>query len=699
MHVANEDGDVRDSRPEAHSESTPIPRSEEHFVDPIAHFQSDRFAQGQGHLELANSSIEDPQIDPTHSSSYGYNLESSSSSFSSQHSGAIFAEDDESGDDDGQYQRNGSASSRSSISSLPGSVVVYPPGKVTGLPFVGHQNDPSNMPVSNHAGGRKKGKPPKYGSRMRDRSSPFRHPSSVLAMQMGDDGWDGSEGGFDTLTPSSKKSWARDKSFMQSPSFSEMSTGSRRSGKSSGYSNHRSSTRTASPQIQQHQQHSQEQTKEYPLVLLHCTLLPPSLGLPRGLGTPSPQLLKEVLPLEYWQRWKLLEDKVVGSGLLRDRGVLISHPQEAYELLEERLLESLELVKPRVAYGHFLGRDEDSDGGREEEDYATKDGSRSVCDDGNEHTCADCGKPIEASERKWDVKVYAANGLMRAGAWAAAWREMEKVDVEVSIWLPTEVKQDLERRIAEEDAVKIESERRMAEDEERWREVYGDSAEPPPEDIDGLINGEYDQQHSPDKQHDTGHSLYGEPRETTQNQPGSREIDLRLALSNYFRILANEPRNAALFFLSLLVLFLAMNPASPGVSTGPTAQGAPPAQSSLSPTLEHHSPSISRGVVPTSAALSSQAAVDPQWSSSPAAPSSLSSAPHEAAPVEQSSSNRAAESPEVSLPEDSTTSPKDIFKTFSYTKAAEYEDDAATSASVLADASEVAEPPAHSEET
>lgn len=471
---------------------------------------------------------------------YGYSLSSASSS---QHSGGCA--DDHYGDGhESRYGPDGGASSRSSISSLPGSVVVYPPGKMDPLPFLAHQPDPNMINIA-----MAKAKAAKYpgsnkkkgnsGAQGRERRSPFRHASSVRAMQMGDETDDGEmlANGWDQ---------------MQCPSFSEVSMGSNRSIKRPPYHLHgHSSPHTTSPQVSQ----VQEAQQEAPLVLLHCTLLPPSLSMPRGLGTPSPQLLKEVLPPKYWQRWKLLEDKV-GTDIVRERGVLISHPQDAYDLLEERLLETLDLVRPRLAYGHFLGAGDDAD---EEEQHANEaEESKDDSDSSPGHSCADCGRFVEGHERKWDVKVYAANGLMRAGAWEAAWRGMEKIDVEVGVRLPAEVRRDIENRMIEEKAFKLEAERRLAEDEKRRREVYGDSMGPTQEEIDRLLDDELQSPYS-GPANATQHSHRVSSRMSFDDLPSIGPVDLRTLLWNYVRVLANDPRNGALFFLSILVIYLAMN--------------------------------------------------------------------------------------------------------------------------------------------
>ncbi|KAI5288164.1 hypothetical protein KEM52_001278, partial [Ascosphaera acerosa] len=137
--------------------------------------------------------------------------------------------------------------------------------------------------------------------------------------------------------------------------------------------------------------------EELPLILLHCTLLPPSLCLNPALPPPSEQALRASLPENTLQHWKMLEHTVMASGVLRDRGMLISHPEGDYAALECRIYDSLGL-----------------------------DGSL------------------------FDMRVYAANGLMREGAWRAAWREMEKIDVEICLDLSVERRRELEKAIIEE---------------------------------------------------------------------------------------------------------------------------------------------------------------------------------------------------------------------------------------------------------
>lgn len=294
----------------------------------------------------------------------------------------------------------------------------------------------------------------------------------------------------------------------------------------------------------------QNVTREFPLVLLHCTLLPPSLPV-CFTGIPNQKIVKEVLPQKYWRRWKLLEEKV-GSGVLRDRGVLVSHPQDSYDLLEERLLESLELQRPRLHHGHFLGREEyDSD---KDDDFRREE---SATDDEQGELCADCGGRVVTCNdrsRKWDVKVFAANGLMRAGAWAAAWKEMEKVDVEVDLWLPSDVRRELERRLLEDDEnrrIQLSSE--MVDSRPPLQRE--DTAKSSMSNLDNCAMSPRGFSPAPATipQH--------EHRSPPMQEKPTQDIDLQTLLINYIRVLAGDRRNIAITLLSIVVVFLAIGSA------------------------------------------------------------------------------------------------------------------------------------------
>jgi hypothetical protein len=366
-------------------------------------------------------------------------------------------------------------------------------------------------------------RPPQSIRTIRQREAAFRKPSSVRAMQMHTED-EADEDEF--LTP------PRRRQGMRSPGTSPLK-------RSPYYSPKTSQTK---PSVK----------KEYPLVLLHCTLLAPSLPVPGASELQNQKIVEEVLPPQYWKRWRRLQDKV-GSGVLRDRGVLISHPEDLYDILEERLLESLELQRPLVHRGHFIGHEE-ADPGSEGE-VSDREESETDGEQGDE--CPDCGGRVfhqRDTNRKWEIRVYAANGLMRAGAWAAAWKEMEKVDVEVGVWLPSDIRRTLEKRLAEEqmavstehvhpamsfnDAEKLGMDPRRLSVQTHSR-TFSDAGS-------FRSSGPPIQSQLEDKQPDL----------LQVNQ--EYEIALRTLLINYIRVLAGDRRNVALVFMSILVIFLAV---------------------------------------------------------------------------------------------------------------------------------------------
>ncbi|KAJ9628698.1 hypothetical protein H2203_002600 [Taxawa tesnikishii (nom. ined.)] len=191
-----------------------------------------------------------------------------------------------------------------------------------------------------------------------------------------------------------------------------------------------------SPKPRTRERQEEKDRSTYPLVLLHATLLPVTLPW-------SVQSMREILPEKLVANVEKLRTKI-----------------NEFDLLEERLLEALELKKERLTKcGHFVGREsgseEGEDGGEgEDSDADTLLGSTG---DGDEERCATCRRVVKESKRglgteegRWEIKVYAANGLMRAGAWGAAWSDMERVDVEILPWIPDELRKKLDAAQAEE---------------------------------------------------------------------------------------------------------------------------------------------------------------------------------------------------------------------------------------------------------
>ncbi|KAJ5204903.1 uncharacterized protein N7498_005782 [Penicillium cinerascens] len=423
-------------------------------------------------------------------------------------------------------QMKSRASSSSSLSSIPASVLIHPKA-MAGIPALdssaGYTLEEDEMSFGEFEG------PPKSIRTIRQREAAFRKPSSVRAMQMHtEDEADDDE----YLTPPRRRAGIR------SPGTSPL--------KRSPYYSPNAPPNKPQPKVQ----------KEYPLVLLHCNLLAPSLPVPGAALPQNQKLVEETLPPEYWKRWRRLQDKV-GSGVLRDRGVLISHPEDLYDILEERLLESLELQRSRLQQGHFVGHEESGPGSEGE----LSDQGESETDGEQDEECPDCGGRVRHgdSNRKWEIKVFAANGLMRAGAWAAAWKEMEKVDVEVGLWLPSDIRRDLEKRLAEEHAAtsaeellgsplihqatqfamdprrtSIHTHSRAVSDAVSFRASVPPSVAPSANPTNPEMNFS---QAGREKQH---------------------EVALQTLLVNYIRVLASDRRNVALAFMSILVMFLAI---------------------------------------------------------------------------------------------------------------------------------------------
>ncbi|KAJ9143391.1 Midasin [Pleurostoma richardsiae] len=204
--------------------------------------------------------------------------------------------------------------------------------------------------------------------------------------------------------------------------------------------------------------------KEAPLVLLHATLLP--LRWPWGdvLNAMDSTIVHSrdgvypYIPSESLKNlrdaWRQLQDRV-GDTVL-ERGILLPHPQNDYEVLEERLLEALDLPLRRRARilqcGHYLGPAnemslDDSEDDNEDEYESHSAGARRH--DDKRHWCSTCQGEIKYEElgqtRVFRIKVYASNGLMKAGAWDACWKEMERVDIEVEPIIEPTIQAELEK--------------------------------------------------------------------------------------------------------------------------------------------------------------------------------------------------------------------------------------------------------------
>ncbi|RYP68946.1 hypothetical protein DL771_006368 [Monosporascus sp. 5C6A] len=247
--------------------------------------------------------------------------------------------------------------------------------------------------------------------------------------------------------------------------------------------------------------------KEAPLVLLHCTLLPLRWvwgDLVNGLEVAD--LSNDAKALR--DAWRILQDRMGDTTC--ERGILLGHPQNDYEVLEERLLDALELPLRRRARilecGHYLGpaNEQSTAGGGEggddyysdsEYEYGSYAEDRSAgavrsskTGGDRRHWCATCKSEIRYEAlgpgRVFRVKVYASNGLMKADAWATCWREMERVDVEIEPIVLPAVQDELvrlaaskqeEADIAHEVAQQFKEEKKAAERERQRGRSRGET--------------------------------------------------------------------------------------------------------------------------------------------------------------------------------------------------------------------------------
>ena len=308
----------------------------------------------------------------------------------------------------------------------------------------------------------------------------------------------------------------------------------------------------------------QDEAKEHPLVLLHVTLLP--IMLPWSMES-----MQELLPPQALENLMLLRSKV--SDTVLQRGILIPHLREEYEMLEERLLEALELKEPRLTKcGHFRWRisdtsqassDRDSDSGLGSSESSSTDGD----------LCTTCGHHVRCRagrKSQWSVKVFAANGLMRASAWQAAWSEMESVDVEILPWIEEEERRKLDVRREEEEAraygERKERQSRKREEENEEMVVVAPQASRGDESVDNANCDEAldDREHplsAPIEETVRRHAAGLADAAKPDNLPPvyrPSQIPLSVLLRNYVYLLAQDRRNVAMFFLSILAVFFAV---------------------------------------------------------------------------------------------------------------------------------------------
>ncbi|KAI0970736.1 hypothetical protein F4678DRAFT_434522 [Xylaria arbuscula] len=367
---------------------------------------------------------------------------------------------------------------------------------------------------------------------------------------------------------------------------------------------------------------------EAPLVLLHVTLLPLRWMWGDLVNNLDPDEMSDQAKT-LRNSWRILQDRV-GDTVI-ERGILLGHPQNDYEVLEERLLEALDLPVRRRARilecGHYLGpsnettiaEDEESedDYGKPQPQFSSK-----------RHWCATCKSEIRydplGRDKIFRVKVYASNGLMRAGAWEACWKEMERVDVELEPIVEPAVQDEIvrlaaaqqEREIAQQEEAEIAKEvameyeeqrlseelrkaqeqlrpspspspspepepeavpeaahetrqesrspRRRHRDEERFRETYGQS--PRPESHAREPSPHPDPYaHSPPPRSPERPPVgeQGQTKQRENHRAGYQSASLPELLLRSVRVLMQDRKNVIIFTLSLFVLLLSLRSTPP----------------------------------------------------------------------------------------------------------------------------------------
>lgn len=347
----------------------------------------------------------------------------------------------------------------------------------------------------------------------RETRLPFRTPSAVRAMQMSSP----TPSVFTGTSPRSGKRQAGHSfgsasrnSFLQSPS---------------GSAQYSPKGRTTPSRLK-------PRREEPPLVLLHVTLLPlrwmwgdvlDELDIVDGKALDESGHLYEASQQVKRIRdsWRQLQDCL--GDMVFERGVLIPHPQDDYEVLEERLLEALELPLLRRARildcGHYLGYSnmmEDADYDDDSDDGYTSETSRRAKED-KKHWCKTCKSDIKyeslGAGRVFRVKVYASNGLLKANAWEACWKTMERVDVEVEPILELAVQAELERLAdiqAEERQSRLQREAEEDEAAERQREAE--------EEEEAELRREAEALHEAERQHEAALKLEDELRRDMESR-------------------------------------------------------------------------------------------------------------------------------------------------------------------------------------
>jgi hypothetical protein len=193
--------------------------------------------------------------------------------------------------------------------------------------------------------------------------------------------------------------------------------------------------------------------------------------------------------------------------------------------------------------------------------------------------CDICGRDVRiegiadgTGEQRFRIKIYASNGLMRAGAWAAAWREMERVDVEIEPFVEGGLAVELEHMAASAVHVsQVEHDDGFEDEEEDIEHVHERSPEQQPE----ILTPEDNKMRRRLMEEERIREIYGPDtpftpcppaRHTATQRNSSRSIEQADSLPDLliaaFKVAMRDKKNVAICLLSVLVLMLALRPGS-----------------------------------------------------------------------------------------------------------------------------------------
>lgn len=321
-------------------------------------------------------------------------------------------------------------------------------------------------------------------------------------------------------------------------------------------------------------------SSQTPLVLLHVSLLPSS-----GM-TCSIDVLEEINA----PNWVIENQRLLLKRMdlnTRERGMLITHPGEEFDLLEERILESLNLCPPRLlACGHF-NSDVVEDHPNAHESGPSPDAIETDHGSPFDTCCEECKQPMRevdrgvgVGSRRYDIQVFAANGLLRSGSWSAAYREMEKVDIEINVWMPEQVRKDLELWHQQQAAKHHLQVLKMEENEQKSRErdemlemalnelrrievlkLELEEARKRAEDEVYRLKNQLQQVQNSTNRHAPNYAI--EAPQITQDEQSKRfgavdDIPITTLLRNCCHIVFTDRRNLAVILLSIAVAVLAL---------------------------------------------------------------------------------------------------------------------------------------------